>query len=981
MTGTEDSTTVSFFSRPGLPGRIGHGGNEEDWSVSNTIPHPDVVVWAKVRYALHQLLSSKLSPAVPSSSSQESQDSQHPQQQQQSQEAQQAPLRLAVLWLPDAGMPHATLNHVLGPLPRPSVLSYPQGAQQQNEGQRQQQQQQQKEASSGAADSADETLVLLHHPSWLNSPLYTYGDVGMVYCYVQKAGCTSWKFWLREQHHHPFPKSFLSAHTAHFTNVTAVWYSLTEPQAIRSLTRRDFTRFVFIRNPYTRVLSAYLDKMLRGGGPDDLGAGFWAQAFFGQLVTHSLWDVVTFRSGPGTARLRSIWEVIQLRTGFQITFDEFVDFLGEAWEIESRFHLDVHIVPQTLLCALDRIKYDFVGRFENMDEDVMALMRRFGREPGDAFSFGKKLQKTKSRGRLSDAFANKSMDEDVMTLIRQFGREPGDAFSFGKKLQKTKSRGRLSDAFANKLIPVVNPSTPQSTRATYLGPASLSLVACSGSVRLYRFQSLMEAGEAGKAKGHGVAGGGDGGGGDGGCKLGNGHAFSSTLPEMADVLPSHGMEHNNHQSLHNHKTVESIFEEPNSILGDTTTNANGHAGNINNCADYTNGHAGNTSGHADSSLLGGAYSGGKGSAACQGLASGQGLMVGGEIQGNLHGRESSCSCDEPAEQQQVEGGGAGVEGGAARGENCGGGYGLGRSDTLGGRGRGIGGGGGDTGRDGASSLGGGGEADDQRVLAQPPLHILHSVRPEPLNGYSEQGQEGPAGSMAPVIHGMLLAHPTAEKTQELEWDDLIGRIEAEIEKPQASSCVDIESSSIARQDSQIVTGSEGAVPPSDSAALKREAGKGKARRVVQRKRPANSTSKFRGVTHHCRTGRWEAHIWEEGRQVYLGGFDSEKQAALMYDIAALKMRGEDAQTNLPPEEYTKYTKEIEAVPKEELILLLRRHSKGFARGTSKYRGVTKHQKGRWEARIGHVEGKRYDYLGLFDTQEQAAMAYDRAAVR
>ncbi|CAI5472585.1 unnamed protein product [Closterium sp. Yama58-4] len=238
-------------------------------------------------------------------------------------------------------------------------------------------------------------------------------DVGMVYCYVQKAGCTSWKFWMREQHHHPFPKSFLSAHTAHFTNVTAVWYSLTEPHAIRALTRRDFTRFVFLRNPYTRVLSAYLDKMLRGGGPDDLGAGFWAQTFFGQLITHSLWDAMTFRSGPGTARLRSIWEIIQLRTGFRITFDEFVGYLGEAWEIEGRFHLDVHIVPQTLLCALDRIKYDFVGRFESMDEDVMTLMRRFGREPGDAFSFGKKLQKTKSRGRLSDAFANKRTFDTV----------------------------------------------------------------------------------------------------------------------------------------------------------------------------------------------------------------------------------------------------------------------------------------------------------------------------------------------------------------------------------------------------------------------------------------------------------------------------------------------------------------------------------------------------------------------------------------
>lgn len=64
----------------------------------------------------------------------------------------------------------------------------------------------------------------------------------------------------------------------------------------------------------------------------------------------------------------------------------------------------------------------------------------------------------------------------------------------------------------------------------------------------------------------------------------------------------------------------------------------------------------------------------------------------------------------------------------------------------------------------------------------------------------------------------------------------------------------------------------------------------KKRRNVER-RVARSTSRFRGVTHHCRTGRWEAHLWKNGKQVYLGGFSDEAQAALAYDLAAIKARG------------------------------------------------------------------------------------------
>ena len=63
-----------------------------------------------------------------------------------------------------------------------------------------------------------------------------------------------------------------------------------------------------------------------------------------------------------------------------------------------------------------------------------------------------------------------------------------------------------------------------------------------------------------------------------------------------------------------------------------------------------------------------------------------------------------------------------------------------------------------------------------------------------------------------------------------------------------------------------------------------------------------------------RTGRFEAHIWQEGKQIYLGGFDAEEQAALAYDLAALKFRGVDALTN-----YDKSTYEQEMLQFNEVI--------------------------------------------------------------
>ncbi|KAL6844436.1 hypothetical protein ACP4OV_026109 [Aristida adscensionis] len=152
------------------------------------------------------------------------------------------------------------------------------------------------------------------------------------------------------------------------------------------------------------------------------------------------------------------------------------------------------------------------------------------------------------------------------------------------------------------------------------------------------------------------------------------------------------------------------------------------------------------------------------------------------------------------------------------------------------------------------------------------------------------------------------------------------------------------------------------------------------------------TSIYRGVTRHRWTGRYEAHLWDnscrregqsrKGRQVYLGGYDKEEKAARAYDLAALKYWGPSTTTNFPVAEYEKELEEMKNMTRQEFVASLRRKSSGFSRGASIYRGVTRHhQHGRWQARIGRVAGNKDLYLGTFSTEEEAAEAYDIAAIK
>ena len=59
------------------------------------------------------------------------------------------------------------------------------------------------------------------------------------------------------------------------------------------------------------------------------------------------------------------------------------------------------------LCGLDFIKYDFVGRFERLDEDVGKVLQILQSQRFSAFDLGKKSHPTNSDSRLTQLYQNK----------------------------------------------------------------------------------------------------------------------------------------------------------------------------------------------------------------------------------------------------------------------------------------------------------------------------------------------------------------------------------------------------------------------------------------------------------------------------------------------------------------------------------------------------------------------------------------------
>lgn len=151
-----------------------------------------------------------------------------------------------------------------------------------------------------------------------------------------------------------------------------------------------FFKFTYVRNPFTRILSCYLDKMVQ----------------------------------VERERVRLL-PTLGFPTDYRPTFIEFLDAIY-AQPDESR---DAHWMSQARLIGMGKIDYDFIGRYETFASTFPKVLDRLGIDSGLFIPQTKALHATDAAARIE-----KYMGDEERKLILAIYRTDFRMLAYGTDL-------------------------------------------------------------------------------------------------------------------------------------------------------------------------------------------------------------------------------------------------------------------------------------------------------------------------------------------------------------------------------------------------------------------------------------------------------------------------------------------------------------------------------------------------------------------
>uniref|UniRef100_A0ACB8FE52 Carbohydrate sulfotransferase 9 n=1 Tax=Sphaerodactylus townsendi TaxID=933632 RepID=A0ACB8FE52_9SAUR len=190
----------------------------------------------------------------------------------------------------------------------------------------------------------------LIHLMRMVSRIYVEDKHKLLYCEVPKAGCSNWKRVL-------IVLNGLAESTYNITH-DAVHYG----KHLKKLDSFDlkgihmrlktYTKVIFVRDPMERLVSAFRDKFEHPNS--------YYHPVFGKSI------IKKYRyNADGEA----------LTTGSGVQFKEFIQYLLDS---HRPIGMDIHWEQISKLCNPCIINYDFIGKFETLEEDANYFLRLIG---------------------------------------------------------------------------------------------------------------------------------------------------------------------------------------------------------------------------------------------------------------------------------------------------------------------------------------------------------------------------------------------------------------------------------------------------------------------------------------------------------------------------------------------------------------------------------------------------------------------------
>ena len=222
----------------------------------------------------------------------------------------------------------------------------------------------------------------------------------ILFCYIPKVSCSQWKTALVHLHR-PEPKYYI-----HNAKNFKFLHEYPRDKVDRMV--KSFFKFVFVREPFERLLSAYLEKFHSGD------SAFHSN--YGRQI------IKKYRPG-GNPEDKNV------------TFDEFVNYVinigGGYW--------NEHWKTYDKLCHPCGIHYDFIGRFENLEEEARFVMSGLIRNLTVPFP---EVKPSKTSSQIS-FYYSQIPTERLYRVVRLFG---DDSEMFGYDLPASlRARIPLSD--------------------------------------------------------------------------------------------------------------------------------------------------------------------------------------------------------------------------------------------------------------------------------------------------------------------------------------------------------------------------------------------------------------------------------------------------------------------------------------------------------------------------------------------------------